>query len=70
MRTAKTVITIFGFTSTISSGSAYTLAPSLLAMEIPYLALAILSSSPSPPSTSLPLLSLPHCGKAESMFKV
>ena len=43
MRQAKTVMTIFGFTSTRSSGSAYTRAPILRDMEMAYLALAILS---------------------------
>lgn len=37
IRQANTVITIFGFTSTKSSGSAYTRAPIFLAMEMAYL---------------------------------
>ncbi|RXN17401.1 CCR4-NOT transcription complex subunit 11 [Labeo rohita] len=37
MRQANTVITILGFTSTRSSGSAYTRAPIFLAIEIAYL---------------------------------
>ena len=41
------VIIFKSLTSTMSSGRAYTRAPSRLAMEIPYLALAILSSSSS-----------------------
>ena len=44
IRQAKTVITIFGFTSTISSGSAYTLAPIRLAIERAYFAFAKSSS--------------------------
>lgn len=37
MRQANTVMTILGFTSTRSSGRAYTLAPIFLAMEMAYL---------------------------------
>jgi len=43
MRQAKTVMTIFGFTSVISSGSAYTRAPVFLAIEMAYFAFARLS---------------------------
>lgn len=37
MRQANTVMTILGFTSTRSSGRAYTLAPIFRAMEMAYL---------------------------------
>lgn len=43
IRQANMVIIIFCLTSTMSSGSAYTLAPAFLAMEIAYFALDILS---------------------------
>lgn len=42
IRQAKTVRSIFGFVSTISSGNAYIGAPIFLAMEIAYNALSIL----------------------------
>jgi hypothetical protein len=40
MRQANTVMTIFGFTSVISSGSAYTRAPVFRAIEMAYFAFA------------------------------
>lgn len=43
MRHANTVMTIFGLTSVISSGRAYTRAPIFLAIEIAYFAFARLS---------------------------
>lgn len=45
MRQANTVMTILGFTSTRSSGRAYTLAPIFRAIEMAYLALLSFSSS-------------------------
>eukprot|EP00052_Salpingoeca_macrocollata_P033854 m.9790 g.9790 ORF g.9790 m.9790 type:complete len:235 (+) comp5646_c0_seq1:125-829(+) len=52
MSTAKTVITILGLTSTRSSGSAYTAAPILRAIEMAYFALDLRSSSPEPWASS------------------
>lgn len=45
MRQANTVMTILGFTSTRSSGRAYTLAPIFRAIEMAYFALLSFSSS-------------------------
>lgn len=47
MSVANIVITIFCFTSTMSSGRANTLAPILRAIETAYLALSILDSTES-----------------------
>lgn len=43
IRQANNVMTIFGLTSAMSSGRAYTRAPVFLAIEIAYLAFAKLS---------------------------